>query len=93
MVPSVPHQDPLGPPARREPAKGSGTPGWRKAVTAAGVIVAVVSVAAWAVTLSVAAASGSEPAWVGAVALYGLPVAFILMGAAIVGAVIERRRR
>lgn len=93
MVPSVPHQDPLGPPARREPARGSETPGWRKAVTAAGVIVAVVSVAAWAVTLGTAAAGTSEPAWVGAVALYGLPIAFILMGAAIVGAVIERRRR
>jgi hypothetical protein len=92
MVPSVPHQEPLGDPARGEPVRGSSTPVWRKSVTAAGVLVAVVSVAAWAVTLGVAAAGGSEPAWVGAVALYGLPVAFILMGAAIVGAVIERRR-
>lgn len=62
-------------------------------MTAAGVIVAVVSLGAWAVTLGVAAARGTEPAWVGAVALYGLPVAFLLMGVAIAGAVIERRRR
>ncbi|GAB3269782.1 hypothetical protein GCM10027449_04200 [Sinomonas notoginsengisoli] len=94
MVPSVPHQGPLDPTAGGERSVShTATPTWRRTVTAAGVILAVVSLVAWAVILGAAAAGGSEPTWVGALALYGLPAAFLLMGVAIAGAVIERRRR
>ncbi|MBL0705010.1 hypothetical protein JJE72_05750 [Sinomonas sp. JC656] len=62
-------------------------------MTAAGAVLAVVSLVAWGVTLGLAAGGGRAPGWVGGLALYGLPVAFILMGAALAAAVLDRRRR
>ncbi|MDQ4490887.1 hypothetical protein RBS60_11845 [Sinomonas sp. ASV486] len=93
MAPSVPHRGLLHPSAGDDRARGGATPGWRRGVLTAGVVIAVVSLAAWAVTLGLAAAGGTPPAWVGVVALYGLPVAFVLMGLAIVASAMDRRRR
>nr|WP_077490854.1 hypothetical protein [Sinomonas mesophila] len=57
-----------------------------------GALLAGLSLAAWAATLALASGGATAPAWVTALALYGLPVAFLLMAAAIVAGVLERRR-
>lgn len=97
MVPSLPHQGRLDPASGGTPGRGGSPaapiPGWRRAVLAVGVVLAVVSLAAWGVTLGLAAQGGAAPGWVGGLALYGLPVAFILMGVALAAAVLDRRRR
>lgn len=97
MVPSLPHQGRLDPSSDGAPGYGgppaAPAPGWRAAVLAVGVVLAVVSLAAWGLTLGLAAAGGTAPGWVGGLALYGLPVAFILMGVALAAAVVDRRRR
>ncbi|BCT75017.1 hypothetical protein SCMU_08590 [Sinomonas cyclohexanicum] len=97
MVPSLPHQGRLDPSPGGAPGPGGSPaapiPGWRRAVMAVGVALAVVSLAAWGVTLGLAASGGRAPGWVDGLALYGLPAAFILMGVALVAAVVDRRRR
>ena len=92
MVPSLPQQGPSEPTGRLDPPGSGGAHGWRLAATAGGALLAAASLAAWAAILALAAGAAAAPSWVTALALYGLPVAFLLMAAAIVAGVLERRR-
>ncbi|HKU30269.1 hypothetical protein [Arthrobacter sp. NyZ413] len=68
-------------------------PGYRRALTIVAGVVAVLSLAAVGVVMAVAFANGVPPAWVTSTALYGLPLAFILMAALIVDSMWTRRRQ
>ena len=92
MVPSLPQQGPSEQTGIADPLGSGGARGWRRAVTLGGALLAAVSLAAWAATLALAAGGATPPAWVTALALYGLPAAFVLMAAAIIAGVLERRR-
>lgn len=92
MVPSLPQQGPPEQAGRPDPLGSDGARGWRRTATVGGAFLAAVSLAAWTATLALAAGGATPPSWVTALALYGLPVAFLLMAAAIVAGVLERRR-
>ncbi|GAB4100608.1 hypothetical protein [Sinomonas halotolerans] len=103
MVPSLPQQGSAEQPGRAQRPDGTG-PGraeavgregahaWRRAATVGGAALAAVSLAAWGAVLGLAAAGWTAPPWVTVLALWGLPLAFVLMAAAIAAAVFERRR-
>ena len=92
MVPSLPQQGPSEQAGSPDPLGSDGAPGLRRAAALGGALLAGVSLAAWALTLGLAAGGATAPAWVTALALYGLPIAFILMAAAVIAGVLERRR-
>ena len=92
MVPSLPQQGPSEQMGRPDPLGSDGARGWRRAATVGGALLAALSLAAWAATLAIAAGGATAPSWVTALALYGLPVAFLLMAAALIAGVLERRR-
>ena len=68
-------------------------PTFRRAASWGGAAVAVLSLAMVALAIGLAGAGQTPPAWMGAVVLYGLPLAFALMGSALVAAYVERRKR
>lgn len=67
--------------------------GFRRPLTIVAAVVAILSLAAVAAVIAVAFANEVAPVWVTATALYGLPLAFILMAALVVDAVWARRRQ
>lgn len=93
------------PAARVRPAPEPGRPrgtvsvasmiphGVRRPLTIVAAVVAVLSLAAVAAVIAIAFANGVAPVWVTSTALYGLPLAFILMAALVVDAVWVRRRQ
>ncbi|MEV8149637.1 hypothetical protein AB0O52_16040 [Arthrobacter sp. NPDC080073] len=66
---------------------------FRRPLTIAAAVVAVLSLAAVAAVMAVAFANGVAPVWVTSAALYGLPLAFILMATLVVDSVRARRRQ
>jgi cation transporter-like permease len=93
MAPSHSHRGPVGADAGPAPGTHDDARGRLRLLTVIGAVVAVVSLGAWAVTLGLAAAGATAPTWITAVALYGLPIAFLIMAAAVAWAFVERRRR
>lgn len=67
--------------------------GYRRPLMIVAAVVAVLSLAAVGTVMAVAFAQGVAPVWVTSMALYGLPLAFILMAALVVDAVWARRRQ
>lgn len=67
--------------------------GYRRPLVIVAVVVAVVSLAAVGAVMATAFARGVAPIWVTSTALYGLPLAFILMAALVVDSVWARRRQ
>ncbi|UKA63591.1 hypothetical protein [Arthrobacter sp. FW306-04-A] len=67
--------------------------GYRRPLVIVAVVVAVVSLAAVGAVMATAFARGVAPIWVTSTALYGLPLAFILMAALVVDSVWVRRRQ
>ncbi|MFJ4028203.1 hypothetical protein ACIPWF_12575 [Paenarthrobacter sp. NPDC089989] len=66
--------------------------GYRRPLTIAAAIVAIISLAAVAAVMAIAFNGGVAPVWITSTALYGLPVAFILAVVPVVDAVRQRRR-
>ncbi|BAS13983.1 hypothetical protein AHiyo8_22860 [Arthrobacter sp. Hiyo8] len=66
---------------------------FRRPLTIVAAVVAVLSLASVAAVMGIAFANGVAPVWVTSTALYGLPLAFILMAALVVDAVWARRRQ
>ena len=67
--------------------------GLRRPLTLVAAVVAILSLAAVAAVIAVASTNGVAPVWVTSTALYGLPLAFVLMAALVVDAVWVRRRQ
>jgi len=67
-------------------------PGYRRPLIIAAAAVALVSLAAVAAVMAIAFAGGVAPAWITSVALYGLPLAFLLMLVVVIDGVTRRRR-
>ena len=67
--------------------------GYRRPLTIAAAVVALLSLAAVGGVMVIAAAGSAAPVWMTSVALYGLPVAFLAMLALVVDAVVQRRRK
>lgn len=68
-------------------------PTFRRVASWGGAAVAVFSFAIVALAFAIAASGKTPPGWMAAVVLYGLPLAFACMGAALLAAFIERRNR
>lgn len=68
-------------------------PTFRRVASWGGAAVAIFSIAMVALALALAAEGQTPPGWMAAVVLYGLPLAFACMGAALVAAFVERRKR
>lgn len=66
---------------------------FRRPLTIVAAVVAVLSLAAVAAVMAIAFGNGVAPVWVTSTALYGLPLAFILMAALVVDSVWARRRQ
>ncbi|MDQ0029502.1 hypothetical protein [Arthrobacter bambusae] len=66
---------------------------FRRPLTILAAVVAVLSLAAVATVMAIAFGNGVAPVWVTSTALYGLPVAFILMAALVIDSVRARRRQ
>ncbi|MFI2563894.1 hypothetical protein [Paenarthrobacter sp. NPDC018779] len=66
--------------------------GYRRPLTIAAAIVAIISLAAVAAVMAIAFNGGVAPVWITSTALYGLPLAFILAVVPVVDAVRQRRR-
>ncbi|WAH99009.1 hypothetical protein [Arthrobacter sp. MMS18-M83] len=67
--------------------------GYRRPLVIVAAVVAVLSLAAVGAVMATAFARGVAPIWVTSTALYGLPLAFILMAALVVDSVWARRRQ
>lgn len=67
--------------------------GYRRPLVIVAAAVAVLSLAAVGAVMATAFARGVAPIWVTSTALYGLPLAFILMAALVVDSVWARRRQ
>lgn len=67
--------------------------GYRRPLTIAAAVVALLSLAAVGGVMVIAAAGSAAPVWMTSVALYGLPIAFLAMLALVVDAVVQRRRK
>ncbi len=67
--------------------------GYRRPLTIAAAVVALLSLAAVGGVMAIAAAGSAAPAWMTSIALYGLPVAFLAMLLLVVDAVFQRRRK
>lgn len=68
-------------------------PTFRRAASWGGAAVAVFSLAMVALAIGLASSGQTPPGWMAGVTLYGLPVAFALLGAALVAGFIDRRKR
>lgn len=68
------------------------SPGYRRPLTVAAAVVALVSLAAVAAVMAIAFDGGAAPVWVTSTALYGLPIAFILAVFLVLDAARQRRR-
>ncbi|MCA4133823.1 hypothetical protein [Arthrobacter sp. M4] len=66
---------------------------FRRPLTVVAAVLAVLSLAAVGVVMAIAAGGGIAPAWVTATALYGLPIAFILLVYLVVDSVLRRRQQ
>lgn len=69
------------------------SPGYRRPLMIAAVVIAVISLAAVAAVIAVAYNGGVAPVWVTSTALYGLPVAFMLAVVLVLDSVRQRRRQ
>ncbi|MHC6219624.1 hypothetical protein [Arthrobacter sp. MMS24-S77] len=67
--------------------------GYRRPLVIVAAVVAVLSLAAVGTVTATAFAQGVAPIWVTSTALYGLPLAFILMAALVVDSIWARRRQ
>ncbi|MGW9412920.1 hypothetical protein [Arthrobacter cupressi] len=67
--------------------------GYRRPLTIAAAVVALLSLAAVGGVMAIAAAGSAAPAWMTSLALYGLPAAFLAMLVLVVDAVVQRRRK
>ncbi|MFH5880115.1 hypothetical protein [Arthrobacter sp. NA-172] len=67
--------------------------GYRRPLVIVAAVVAVLSLAAVAAVMAIALGNNVAPVWVTSTALYGLPVAFILMAALVLDSVWARRRQ
>ncbi|MCX2749812.1 hypothetical protein OOZ51_18645 [Arthrobacter sp. MI7-26] len=67
--------------------------GYRRPLVIVAAVVAVLSLVAVGAVMATAFARGVAPIWVTSTALYGLPLAFILMAALVVDSVWARRRQ
>jgi hypothetical protein len=65
---------------------------YRRPLMIAAATLAVLSLVAVAAVMAMAFNNAVAPAWITSTALYGLPVAFLLMLALVVDAVVARRR-
>jgi hypothetical protein len=65
--------------------------GYRRPLMIVAAVVAVLSLAAVGTVMAISFANGVAPVWVTFTALYGLPLAFILMAALVVDSVWARR--
>ena len=65
---------------------------YRRPLMIAAATLAVLSLVAVAAVMAMAFNNAVAPAWITSTALYGLPVAFLLMLAIVVDAVVARRR-
>lgn len=67
--------------------------GLRRPLVLVAAVAAVLSLASVGAVIATAFARGVAPVWVTSTALYGLPLAFILMAALVVDSVWARRRQ
>jgi Na+-driven multidrug efflux pump len=67
--------------------------GYRRPLMIVAAVVAVLSLAAVAAVMAIAFGGGAAPVWVTSTALYGLPLAFILMIVLLLDDVRRRRRQ
>ncbi|MGZ4663268.1 MAG: hypothetical protein ACXVYB_18525 [Arthrobacter sp.] len=65
---------------------------YRRPLLMAAAVIALLSLAAVGAVMAVAFAGGTTPVWVTWVALYGLPLAFLLMVLMVLDGVAARRR-
>lgn len=69
------------------------THGYRRPLVIVAAVVAVLSLVAVGTVMAIAFANGVAPVWVTSTALYGLPLAFILMAALVVDAMWARHHQ
>lgn len=69
------------------------TTGYRRPLTIAAAVVALLSFAAVGGVMALAASGGAAPVWMTSLALYGLPLAFLALLFLVVDAVFQRRRK
>lgn len=67
--------------------------GYRRPLMIVAAVVAVLSLVAVAAVMAIAFGGGAAPVWVTSAALYGLPLAFILMIVLLLDEVMRRRRQ
>lgn len=67
-------------------------PGYRRPLIFVAAAAALISLAAVAAVMAIAFAGGVAPAWITSTALYGLPLAFLLMLVVVIDGVSRRRR-
>jgi hypothetical protein len=67
--------------------------GYRRPLTIAAAVVALLSFAAVGGVMAVAATGGAAPVWMTSFALYGLPLAFLALLFLVADAVFQRRRK
>jgi hypothetical protein len=65
---------------------------YRRPLMIVAAVIAVFSLAAVGAVMAVAFGGGTAPVWVTTLALYGLPLAFLLMIAMVIDGVAARRR-
>ena len=65
---------------------------YRRPLMIAAAVVAVLSLVAVGAVMAIAFSGGAAPVWVTSMALYGLPLAFLLMIVRVIDGVAARRR-
>ncbi|MGO4590969.1 hypothetical protein [Paenarthrobacter sp. 2TAF44] len=69
------------------------SPGYRRPMMIVAAVIAVLSLAAVGAVMAIAFNGGVAPVWITSIALYGLPVAFMLAVVLVLDAVRQRRRQ
>ncbi|MGO4249398.1 hypothetical protein AB4Y87_19465 [Paenarthrobacter sp. RAF54_2] len=69
------------------------SPGYRRPLMIVAAVIAVLSLAAVGAVMAIAFNGGVAPVWITSIALYGLPVAFMLAVVLVLDAVRQRRRQ
>ncbi|WP_405474769.1 hypothetical protein [Paenarthrobacter ilicis] len=69
------------------------SPGYRRPFTVAAAVIAVLSLAAVGVVIAISSSGATPPTWVTSVALYGLPLAFVLAAVPVLDAIRQRRKQ
>lgn len=66
---------------------------FRRPLTVAAAAIALLSLAAVAAVMAIAYGGGIAPVWITSTALYGLPIAFLLLAYLVVDGIQRRRRQ